>query len=96
MTGKDLMADRAVIGVEDCTALEQFDEDAILANLSQRYSYDRIYTYTSSVLIAVNPYKKLNENELYSQTQIDLYRSAGNVREAHPFAVASKAFNNVT
>ena len=47
------------VGEEDCTGLLKFDEASILGNLEDRYAQDVIYTNTSSVLLAVNPYKSL-------------------------------------
>jgi hypothetical protein len=41
------------------TDLVFLHEPGVLANLKQRYSSNAIYTYTGSILIAVNPFKAL-------------------------------------
>eukprot|EP00396_MALV-II-16_sp_LP-1_P000055 gene55-240_t len=41
---------------DDCTSLACLDEATILGNLQRRYERNRIYTYTSNMLLAVNPY----------------------------------------
>ena len=43
-------------GVEDMTKLNYLHEPALLANLRQRFSRDRVYTYTGKICIAVNPF----------------------------------------
>jgi hypothetical protein len=47
-------------GVEDMTTLSYLGDGAVLHNLRFRYSWDLIYTYTGPLLIAINPYKKLD------------------------------------
>lgn len=44
-------------GVEDMTQLDELHEASILWNLRLRYDNGLIYTYSGSILIAVNPYK---------------------------------------
>src|SRR5262245_53381449 len=57
-------------GVDDMTTLSFLHEPAILHNLDGRYSVNIIYTYTGSILVAVNPYQKLS---IYSPPMIDAY-----------------------
>ena len=54
------------IGVDDMTTLSYLHEPAILHNLGTRYGLNIIYTYTGSILIAINPYQKLN---IYSKVK---------------------------
>jgi myosin-7 len=54
-------------GVEDMTTVDNIDEDGINVNLKVRYLQDKIYTYTGTILVAVNPFKFLKgvfENDI--------------------------------
>jgi len=46
-------------GVPDMTVISNIDEHGINKNLQVRYDRDSIYTYTGTILVAVNPYKEL-------------------------------------
>ena len=46
-------------GVDDNTELMYLNDPHLLANVRERYVRDDIYTFTAYILIAVNPYKKL-------------------------------------
>ncbi|KJE90233.1 myosin-X [Capsaspora owczarzaki ATCC 30864] len=63
------MPNLATDGVEDMTTIDQIDENGINTNLKVRYNKDLIYTYTGSILVAVNPYKflKIFENDTVKQ-----------------------------
>ena len=45
--------------VQDMTTLAYLNEPGVLCNLRARYELDLIYTYTGSILIAVNPFAHL-------------------------------------
>lgn len=77
-------------GVADNAQLFYLDEANLLDNLSVRYSADAIYTYTGTVLLAVNPYKVLDG--LYSEERMDSYRGrALGVLPPHVYAIAERA-----
>merc|ERR1719162_379826 len=78
----------------DNTALVQMDEDSILSNMEERHKQDLIYTYTASVLLAVNPYK--NIPTLYGDAQCKLYHGKFiGALPPHPYAIADTAYRTL-
>lgn len=61
-------------GVDDLIGLTHLHEPAILHALRLRYNSDIIYTATGPILIAVNPFKKMN---LYSDNIMESYCQQG-------------------
>ncbi|CAL1540128.1 unnamed protein product [Lymnaea stagnalis] len=83
----------SVDGVEDMISLGDLNESGILRNLFIRYMDHQIYTYTGSILVAVNPYEILN---IYTTEQIQLYRDK-KIGELPPhiFAIADNAYSSM-
>jgi myosin-5 len=92
--------------VEDLTVLTHLHEPEILHALQLRYDRDLIYTATGPILIALNPFKTLN---IYEKEQMVLYAKAGAagakglstsfgsaLPPPHPYAIADRAFRNMT
>nr|XP_029123556.1 myosin-6 isoform X2 [Elaeis guineensis] len=78
-------------GVDDMTKLAYLHEPGVLQNLRSRYDINEIYTYTGSILIAVNPFRKLPH--LYDSHMMEQYKGAAFGELApHPFAVADAAY----
>ncbi|KAF9918847.1 Myosin type-2 heavy chain 1 [Lobosporangium transversale] len=77
-------------GTEDLTNLSYLNEPAVLSNIRTRYSHCNIYTYSGIVLIAANPFARVN---LYTQDIIQAYsgRRRGEL-EPHLFAIAEDAY----
>lgn len=78
-------------GVDDMTKLTYLNEPSVLDNLQRRYGLNEIYTYTGSILIAVNPFTKLPH--LYNMYMMEQYKGApfGEL-SPHVFAVADASY----
>ena len=80
-------------GLADMVGLQQLNEASILANLHFRFNGDRIYTYTGSILVSINPYKTL---PIYGPNAITLYRGkALGVAPPHVFAIADTSYQSM-
>lgn len=76
------------------TTLSYLNEPGVLWNLKARYQLDGIYTYTGSILIAVNPFASLPL--LYGQHMMQQYkgRPLGEL-SPHVYAIADAAFKQM-
>uniref|UniRef100_A0AAQ6IGR5 non-specific serine/threonine protein kinase n=1 Tax=Anabas testudineus TaxID=64144 RepID=A0AAQ6IGR5_ANATE len=79
--------------VDDLATLEVLDENTVTEQLQSRYGRDQIYTYVGDILIAVNPFHKM---EIYTPQHTKVY--IGAKRTANPphiFAVADIAYQSM-
>ncbi|KAJ3408544.1 cytochrome c oxidase subunit 1 [Chytridiales sp. JEL 0842] len=79
--------------VEDMISLPELTETSILENLRKRYEQKAIYTYTGSILVALNPFDQI---EIYNSTTLRKYlgkRLSDNT--PHIFAIAELAIHNL-
>lgn len=91
------------VGVEDLTSLTHLHEPTILYSLNERYKADVIYTGVGPILLAVNPFKRV---QLYTDEILAAYRNDGERRHydpdydgklpPHVYAIADKAYRNMT
>ena len=63
---------------DDLIGLTHLHEPAVVYCLRQRYGYDKIYTATGPILLAVNPFKNLKS--LYSEKIMQRYYNRGESR----------------
>jgi myosin V len=77
----------AVEGSADFLTLPYLDEPNILHSLRVRYWQGHVYSYTGPILIAVNPWKRI---DIYNAKILEIHKS-GACNDPHIFAVASKA-----
>ncbi|KAM8787797.1 unconventional myosin-VIIb [Rhynchonycteris naso] len=80
-------------GVDDMILLGDLNEAGMVHNLLIRYQQHKIYTYTGSILVAMNPFQVL---PLYTREQVHLYYNhhAGEL-SPHVFAVANNCYFNM-
>ena len=82
---------RDAVTQEDMVKLNHLHEPGVLDNLRRRYAMDDIYTYTGSILIAVNPFKEVGH--LYDERVMGMYRGSrfGDL-SPHVYATADSAY----
>ncbi|BES99216.1 MyTH4 domain [Nesidiocoris tenuis] len=83
--------DLGQLGVEDMIKLDDLNESSLLWNLKIRYDKELIYTYTGSILVAVNPYRMY---DMYGLDMVKKYESQilGTL-PPHLFAIGSAAYS---
>jgi myosin heavy subunit len=71
--------------------LSNLSENALLHNLRIRFSCDEIYTFVSSILIAINPFRQL---PLYGVEILECYKATSDksTLPPHIFTVADNAY----
>lgn len=47
------------MGVDDMILLDELTSESLINNVRVRYEADLVYTYTGSILVAVNPVRSL-------------------------------------
>jgi len=81
---------------QDLCSLEQLHEPAVVFCLQERYRWDHIYTYTGKILLALNPFRHLDD--LYGEDVMQLYCQqdfeAGRP-PPHIYAIAEDAYRSM-
>ena len=79
---------------EDLTNLSHLNEPAVLQAIKLRYSQKEIYTYSGIVLIATNPFARVDS--LYVPQMVQVYAGRKRSSQApHLFAIAEEAFTEM-
>lgn len=76
------------------TTLNYLNEPGVLWNLKVRYQQDDIYTYTGSILIAVNPFAAMPH--LYGSHMMEQYKGVtlGDI-SPHVYAIADTSYRQM-
>eukprot|EP01094_Clydonella_sp_ATCC50884_P021093 TRINITY_DN454_c0_g3_i1.p1 TRINITY_DN454_c0_g3~~TRINITY_DN454_c0_g3_i1.p1 ORF type:complete len:1201 (+),score=643.11 TRINITY_DN454_c0_g3_i1:33-3605(+) len=78
------------IGYEDMTQMDDMTLEGVLSNLKDRYAGDLIYTYTSSILVAINPFKRL---PIYDKKWVKMYKGKRiGLISPHIYAIADATY----
>lgn len=79
---------------DDLTNLSHLNEPAVLQAIRLRYSQKEIYTYSGIVLIATNPFARVDS--LYVSGMVQVYAGKQRATQApHLFAIAEEAFSDM-
>ncbi|KAL1958312.1 hypothetical protein VTO42DRAFT_4629 [Malbranchea cinnamomea] len=79
---------------EDLTNLSHLNEPAVLQAIKLRYYQKEIYTYSGIVLIATNPFARVDS--LYVPQMVQVYAGGQRAAQApHLFAIAEEAFSDM-
>lgn len=84
---------RAVHGVACNSQLPTLDSESVIENLRARHAADEVYTWTGTILLAVNPYKALPG--LYGEEAMAETRGSKLLRAPHAYSVAERAFRQM-
>lgn len=78
---------------DDLINLTYLNEPSILYNIEYRYTNDNIYTFNGDILLAVNPFKKIN---IYNDIFINNYNLKPYIDlKPHPYYIGKKAFEKL-
>ncbi|KAG7012827.1 Myosin-1 [Cucurbita argyrosperma subsp. argyrosperma] len=78
-------------GVDDLMQLSYLNEPSVLYDLEYRYNQDLIYTKAGPVLVAINPFKKV---DLYGSDYIEAYRRK-TAQSPHVYAITDTAIREM-
>jgi myosin-5 len=79
---------------DDLTNLSHLNEPAVLHAIKLRYAQKEIYTYSGLVLIATNPFARVDS--LYVPGMVQVYTGKSRASQApHLFAIAEEAFDDM-
>ena len=80
---------------DDMVRMSDVNEATILRNLKLRFNNDRIYTNIGTILVAMNPFKKIEGIYSEARVQEHLATTPGDASDPHVFQTASAAYLGV-
>mmetsp|Transcript_14407 Transcript_14407/g.23796 ORF Transcript_14407/g.23796 Transcript_14407/m.23796 type:complete len:1202 (+) Transcript_14407:135-3740(+) len=81
------------LGLDNMSQMTYLHDAGLLHNLKIRHRHDAIYTFTGSMLIAVNPFKWL---DIYNEENVSRYHNQDLMDcKPHAFAVAEKCYRSM-
>lgn len=81
LTASGQIAEETQVAIRDLVQLSPLNEETVLLNLQLRYKKDQIYTFLGSLLISINPFKRL---AYYSPSLISQYQDAACIDDLPP------------
>ncbi len=88
--GATPVEEKSLADYDNLIQLSNLNEALILHNLRERFVKDKIYTYISSILVAVNPFRML---PIYTPEVLEKYKDGGWRNESpHIYAIADNAY----
>ena len=89
--GKEKDRNTSSSHIENLSQLKSLNQDTLVSTLRQRYELNKIYTYCGQVLLAVNPYKKLQG--LYGRDVCSKYFTQSvTSMPPHVYSIAKEAY----
>jgi myosin heavy subunit len=90
-----LTYDELNVECDNLVDLDNFNEGIILHHTRNRYLSNKIYTFVGSILIAVNPYKKLDIYGVDIMEEILNLTRNGETLPANVFSIAAEALHGM-
>ena len=80
--------------IDNLIDLVHLNEPSILYSSLLRYSNDKIYTFTGKILLAINPFKRIN---IYNDEYIKKYSTSEQqeVLAPHPYQISQQCLDNL-
>ena len=86
--------EKALAVVDNMIKLNNLNEPLILHQLRERFLKDKIYTYISSILVAVNPFRMIAG--IYTPETLEKYKDGGwRHQPPHIYAIADNAYGSM-
>ena len=88
-----MVEEKSLESYDNMIQLSNLNEPLILHNLRHRFGKNAIYTYISSILVAVNPFQLL---PIYTPEVLEKYKDGGwRSQPPHVYAIADNAYHSM-
>eukprot|EP00924_Labyrinthula_sp_SR-Ha-C_P010365 maker-scaffold_23-snap-gene-4.59-mRNA-1 protein AED:0.21 eAED:0.22 QI:0/0.5/0/1/1/1/3/0/1359 len=85
--------DEDLAEIYNLTTLLDLNQATLLETLNSRFDNREIYTFTGSILIAINPFERLKK--LYSKKVLEKFIVEENIQEPHVYCIGKRAFEGM-